>query len=116
MRVKPLTQATLAPEELNADRAGAVRVGNSAVGQKALYLPGRVLARARYVPLDGLDRAYLRIMLGERAHANFRQPLLVLCVEGREEVFLYKREATVRALLAELEKRGVAVGKPKKQD
>lgn len=113
MNVKPLTQATLSPEELAADLAGAVRVDNSAVGAKALYLPGRVFARARYVPLAALDRAYLRVMLGQRRHGNFRQPLLVLCTEGREEVFLYKREDAVRALLAELEKRGVAVGKPK---
>lgn len=113
MNVKPLTQAVLPAQELEADLSGAVRVDNSAVGEKALYLPGRVRARARYVPLAALDRAYLRIMLGERRHGNFRQPLLVLCVEGREEVFLYKQEETVRTLLAELERRGVAVGKPK---
>lgn len=113
MNAKPLTQAKLSAQELEADRAGAVRVDNSAVGEKALYLPGRVFARARYVPLAALERAYLRIVLGQRRHGNFRQPLLVLCAEGRETVFLYKREETVRALLAELEQRGVPVGKPK---
>ncbi len=113
MNARPLTQAVLPVEEVKADLAGAVRVDNSAVGEKALYLPGRVLARAKYVPLAALERAYLRVMVGQRRNGNFRQPLLVLCVEGREEVFLYKREAVVRALLAELEKRGVAVGKPK---
>jgi hypothetical protein len=92
MRVKPLTAATLPPEELAADCAAAVRVENSAVGQKAIYLPGRVFARN---------------------HGNFRQPLLVLCTGGQEQAFLYKREQTVRTLLDELQKRGVAVGKPK---
>lgn len=113
MKVRPLTQATLPAQELEADLDGAVRVDNSAVGAKALYLPGRVRARAKYVPLAALERAYLRVMVGQRAHGNFRQPLLVLCVEGREKVFLYQQEATVRTLLAELEARGVAVGKPK---
>jgi hypothetical protein len=113
MKVKPLTAATLPPEELAADYAAAVRVDNSAVGQKAIYLPGRVFARSKYLPLAALDRAYLRLMMGQRNHGNFRQPLLVLCCGGQEQTFLYKREQTVRALLAELQSRGVAVGKPK---
>jgi hypothetical protein len=113
MRVKPLTAATLPPEELAADCAAAVRVDNSAVGQKAIYLPGRVFARSKYLPLAALDRAYLRLMMGQRNHGNFRQPLLVLCTGGQEQAFLYKREQTVRTLLDELQKRGVAVGKPK---
>jgi hypothetical protein len=113
MRLKPLTAASLPPEQLKADYAAAVRVENSAVGSQAIYLPGRLLARSRYLPLAALDRAYLRLMLGQRNHGNFRQPLLVLCTGGQEQVFLYKREQTVRTLLDELQKRGVAVGKPK---
>lgn len=113
MKCKPLTEYTLPSAELEADLAAAERVENSAVGAKALYLPGRLFARARYLPLNKLDRAYLRLMVGQRNHGNFRQPLLVLVVGGTEQVFLYKREAVVRALLDKLAARGVAVGKPK---
>ncbi len=113
MRCRPLTDCTLPPEELAADRAEAQKLANSAVGEKALYLPGRLFPRARYLPLEGIQRAYLRLMVGQRPHGNFRQPLLVLVSEGKEYPFLYRRETTVRAILAALESRGVPVGKPK---
>jgi hypothetical protein len=113
MKIKPLTAATLPQDVLQNDRTAAVQVDNAAVGEKALYLPGRLFARSRYLPLDRIERAYMRVMLGQRAHGNFRQPLLVLCTGGQEQVFLYKKEETVRTLLNELQKRGIAVGKPK---
>lgn len=113
MQCRPLTGHTLPPEQLAADRAAAQRLGNSAVGEKALYLPGRFLPRARYLPIECIQRAYLRLVVGEKPHRQFRQPLLVLVVDGIEYLFLYQRETVVRAILAALFGRGVPVGKPK---
>ncbi|MCI2046377.1 MAG: ubiquitin-like domain-containing protein [Faecalibacterium sp.] len=112
MACKALTEHTLPKEELDADLAGAQKIGDSAVGQKALYLPGRLLARARYVPLAALERAYLRLVVGEKRHGNFQQPLLVLKIDGKEQVYLYTQEKTVRDILAALEEKGIAIGKP----
>lgn len=113
MKCKALTTHILPEAELAADRAGAQRIGNTAVGEKALYLPGRLLAARGYIPLAAIRRAYLRLVVGERRHGNFRQPLLVLMVDGREIVYLYGREQQVRDILAALAARGVATGKPK---
>ena len=113
MKCVPLTDSSLPQDELEADLAAAEIVENSAVGAKALYLPGRWFARAQYVPLAALERAYLRLMVGQKNHGHFEQPLLVLVINGKEQAFLYRRPATVRIILEKLADRGVTVGKPK---
>jgi hypothetical protein len=113
MACKALTDHILPAEQREADLAAADRIGNSAVGRLALYLPGHIFARARYIPLSAIERAYLRFVVGERRHGNFQQPLLVLLVDGKEIVYLYRREQDVRGILAELEENGVTVGKEK---
>lgn len=113
MKRKALTPHTLTDAQQAADLAAAVRIGNTAVGRTALYLPGRVLPRRQYLPLADIRRAYLRLMIGTRKHGNFRQPLLVLETAAGPMAYLYGREQQVRDILAALADRGVTVGKPR---
>lgn len=58
---KPLGRETLPDDELKTDRKQADKFDQWALGQKAMYLPGRFKARAMYLPYSGIIRVFKRI-------------------------------------------------------
>lgn len=58
---KPLGSGTLPDDELKTDRKQADKFDQWALGQKAMYLPGRFKARALYLPYSSIVRVFKRI-------------------------------------------------------
>lgn len=109
LKPSPLGRATLAPDELKADRKSCKRFGPCGVGEKALYMGGFYLGCRYYLPYGSVTRVFKRVAMskGGFSHKGIFASIPYLVAEyddGRERQCVYKYEEQVDQLLACLKK------------
>lgn len=62
---KPLTESTLDPEILKADKTYARKYDGCAVGDKALYLEAFTFNCRRYIPFEDVERVFKRLAVSK---------------------------------------------------
>ena len=101
---KALSQKTLTPEELKADKKACRKIGPCGVGKKALYLNSFYIDRRFYIPYGAITRVFKRVAMskggftGKGAFASI--PYLVVVYDnGKEQQCNFKHEEHVDQIL-----------------
>ena len=107
MSCKPLGEGTLDSQVLKADRKKTVRYDQCGVGEKAVYVPGKMSPRAFYIPFDHLERVFQRVAVSKGTGKAFLTPILYIVFVydgGKEKEVYFKYLSDADKMLAKLEK------------
>ena len=106
----------LPKEAWKADYSAALRFGQAALGEQALYISGEGSLRLCCIPLAQIECVFKRLAVtkGYFSGGVFGAlPYLVVRYSGGERVFRFRREEELDLLLQEIRSRAaIAVGKP----
>lgn len=104
LMLTPAGERTIAPRELEADKASWKKIGPCALGHKALYIGSRYFSRRYYIPWSEIRRVFKRIAMSPggfsgRGQFGTMAYLVVQLSGGKEKKCHFKREAELDTLL-----------------
>ena len=105
---KALSQQTMAPEELKADKKACRKIGPCGVGKKALYLNSFYIDRCYYIPYGAITRVFKRVAMSKGGFTGkgvfATMPYLVVIYDnGQEKQCNFKHEEHVDEILSLIE-------------
>lgn len=114
---RPLSEKTLPPEALRADRVFCTQYEDFGLGDRALYVERFGIPRIGYIPLSAITRVFKRLAVSkgfmEQGKIYGTLSYLVVCFDGKQKAFRFTHEENLDALLdAFREKTNIPVGKP----
>ena len=106
---KALSQKTLEPQELKADKKACRKIGPCGVGKKALYLNSFYIDRCYYIPYGAITRVFKRVAMSKGGFTGkglfATMPYLVVVYDnGQEKQCNFKHEEHVDEILELIEK------------
>jgi hypothetical protein len=112
---KALSEHTLPPEILRADRKCCAEYEDFGLGDEALYVEYFACSRMGYIPLSAIERVYKRLAISKSYYkGNLFGTLCYLVVryDGKEKAFRFTHEENLDAILEDFRKRTkIPVGK-----
>ncbi len=95
---KPLGQKTLSEQELKADKKTIKTYDQCGLGEKAIYMGGKMMPRKFYVPYESVTHVFKRIGVSDGTGKGFLSPILYIVVrfdDGQEHQnsFRYLQDA-----------------------
>ena len=103
----PLSQVTLSPEEVKADRKKCRKYDQCGLGEKAIYMGTTMHPRKLYIPYAAVTHVYKRVGVSNPDGKGFLSPVLFIVVrydDGKEQSCSFRYLQDADKMLDDLEK------------